>query len=193
MQTILIATLVVGCLSIILFITNGKDEQALRIVIRVTAQIAVLLFSLTFITSGLHHIFNSAFTKKLMRYRPNLGLIFGVSHFIHLITLIYLQYAFHPVFSIAKSTSLLAGGVAYLFVLLMMITSFEKEEPKSRIWVIIHTVGSYWIWVIFFNSYLGNVLNKGRYHFFLALLVGAMMFKAYVKLKKGSSSDRDKL
>ena len=61
----------------------------------------------------------------------------------------------HPFVDDSKSSTLVGGGLAYLFITLMTVTSFAAPRRLigERAWRILHTVGSYYIWLIFLNSY----------------------------------------
>ena len=175
--------LIISSCTILLFSIKGFDESSLRIAIRYTAKFAVTLFAIAFVASSLYFLYKSSATHFLKNNRKLIGLTFGTFHFSHLFFLGLLQMVFHPVFSLAKTTSLLAGGIAYFFILVMMITSFPKVQKRFKPWRILHAIGSYWIWAIFFNSYLKNVINKERYYFFFILLVAVLLIRLYTKVK----------
>ena len=163
----------------------------MRKIIRFTAQFSVILFSIAFSASSLHLLLKTSFTKQLVLFRPHIGLAFGTIHFIHLMALVCLQSTFHPVFTLAKTSSLFAGGIAYLFILIIMITTIPRIQKSFKSWKLIHTIGSYWIWVIFFNSYFKNVINKDRYYGFLLLLIVVILLRIYKfvsKKKTGSAA-----
>ncbi|NNE16682.1 MAG: hypothetical protein HKN51_16990 [Saprospiraceae bacterium] len=162
-----------------------NNEEGFRIQIRWSAKIAALIFSVTFATSDLHYFLNNNTTKFLLKNRPYIGFTFGLVHLYHLLTLIYLQYTFHPVFTLAKKSSLLGGGLAYIFLVLMMITTFpsirNKLDPKN--WKALHTMGSFWIWIIFFRSYFNNVVEKERYYFVFGVVVLAFAVRVGKQIK----------
>lgn len=169
----LFGTFLIGIIIIVLHISiNGGSEDPVRIVIRYTARIAAFLFAIIFASSSVHHLIKSNTSASLVRYRPHLGIVFAVVHTLHLMSLVYLQYKIHPVFSLAKSSSLFAGGTAYLLMYLMLITTHPgvKLKMSLRSWRIIHLIGLYWIWVIFFNSYFKKVVNHSEGYVLLALL-----------------------
>jgi hypothetical protein len=53
-------------------------------------------------------------------------------------------------------TTLLFGGMAYVFLVAMTATSFDRTASwlGPRRWRRLHTVGAWWIWAIFVISYL---------------------------------------
>ena len=155
------------------------NEACVRMLIRWSAKISAVLFSIAFSASSTHSLLKSSFTGGILKWRPHIGLLFGVSHTFHLLFLIWLQASFHPVFELAKTTSILGGSLAYLLMYAMMITTFPrfKTTLTSKQWQSLHLAGSYWIWLIFFRSYLRQVLNQDTGHLLLFILVMVFIFK----------------
>lgn len=172
----LTATLLAGTLLwyTLIFLSGGVTEESTRLAIRWSARFAVVLFCGAFGASALQHFFKNSFTFWLRMNRKYLGISFAITHLLHLAFLVLLQKQFHPVFELAKTSSLLAGGTAYFFVVAMLLTSFElfskRLTPKQ--WKILHSIGGWWIWAIFFNSYGKNALAYPGY-MLLFLLLGA--------------------
>ena len=169
--------LIVG-LSVFLFVglylIGGLTEASTREAIRWSARISVSMFCLAFAASSIHYFTKNSFSFWIMMNRKYWGISFAIVHLIHLAFLGILQYFFHPVFTLADSISLLAGGMAYLFLVLMLLTSFEAFAAKlsRRNWRLLHLIGGYWIWIIFANSYWGNVLVNEIYSYLpLALMI----------------------
>lgn len=192
-QTIIFTSAIILFISGLHIIFNGTDEDALRSLISSSAMISAIFFALAFSASGLHNIFKNNIFRTLIKYRPHLGLIFGVSHSFHLGFLIWLQYAIHPVFTLAKTSSLIGGGLAYVFMYLMVLTTFpqirSKIHPKN--WKRLHTIGGYWIWFIFIKTYLRKVTVQNEAHFLLLLLFIVLMVRLlqyFSKHKKKNSS-----
>ena len=136
-------------------IFNGFTEESTREAIRWTARISVVLFSLAFAASGLHRQFHNPFTFWLLTNRKYLGISFAIMHLVHLCYLGLLQFNFHPVFEKAKTISLIGGGLAYFFIVMMLLTSFKifSKYLSKRQWKLLHTIGGYWILYIFLRSY----------------------------------------
>ncbi|MGB1243383.1 MAG: hypothetical protein ACPG49_12720, partial [Chitinophagales bacterium] len=112
--------------------------------------------------SSLHDLSKNRFSIWLLANRRYIGISFAIVHLIHLKFLWTLQHFFHPVFDLAAQTSLLAGGIAYLFVVLMLLTSFPMFAAylSTRQWKILHTIGGFWIWSIFMSSYTKRALTE---------------------------------
>jgi len=168
---------------------KGFTETGLRWIIRWSIKIDVLCFFIAFGASGFHQLMQNSFSFWLYMNRKYFGISFAILHLIHLLALIVLQYSFHPVFEQAATFSLLAGGLAYVFTILMLLTSFERfaKMISRKSWKLLHKVGAYWIMVVFFTSYLKRVLSgEVSYWFFFILLIGVLLirFFAFLKLKK---------
>lgn len=179
-------------LSIVLFIGiflyNGVTEEATRICIRLSASIAALLFSVAFVASSIQYFFKGLFTFWLLSNRRFWGISYAILHIIHLAFLVFLQFRFHPVFDLAASTSLMAGGLAYLFTFFMLLTSFDtfRSRLSIRSWIFIHTIGGYWIWIIFMNTYISRLDTELSY---LPMLI-IFVFTLFMRLTKLIHSKR---
>lgn len=168
-----------------LLLSGNFVEEQLRICIAWSAKIAAFLFSVAFGVSSFQYLFKDAFSRKLVSVRADIGLSFATFHTAHLIFLLMLQVIFHPVFDLAKSSSLLGGGMAYIFMYAMAITTFPsvKKKISSRRWNLLHLIGSYWIWLIFFRSYFKNVINKGEEYFMFSILSLVLVLRIICRLR----------
>ncbi len=175
-------------LAFLLIYSNGFNEESTRRCIRLSAQISVLLFSLAFGASALQHLWPGRLTHWLSKHRKQLGVSFALTHLSHLFFLVMLQNFFHPVFTKAKTSSLIGGGLAYLFVLLMLLTSFHtfSKYLNQRQWKWLHLAGGYWIWFIFARSYWKNVIDKQQYYFFALLVTGLLILRWWHALQPRS-------
>ena len=171
-----------SCLFYLLnFAFFGFSESTNRTAIQWTARISLITFCLAFGANGIHQLFKNSLSFWVLMNRKYLGISFAISHIIHLLFLGLLQFSFHPVFTVAKKTSLLAGGIAYLFLLLMLLTSFERFASKiqKNHWKWLHTFGGYWIGGVFFSSYYKRALTE-PWHW---LVVGLLLFLLFVRLR----------
>lgn len=163
--------------TILVFMLAGWSEDVLRLPIRASARIAVVLFCLAFGASSLKKYFPNSYTQWALKNRKYLGVCFAVMHLIHLAGLVILQQTFHPVFDQAATISLVGGGLAYFFVVIMLWTSFSKFKNllPGKSWIMVHTIGGYWIWFIFIRSYGRSVL-RGEYFLLPILLLLVAVF-----------------
>jgi len=161
-------------------LVHGIDEEAVRLVVRGTAKIAVTLFSLAFATSSLHAIGRSDATKWLLRNRRYLGLSFALAHAGHLLALGALAIWFpRPFVDDLDPLFLIGGGLAYAFLFAMAATSSDAAFRKlgARRWRGLHTAGSYYIWGVFAFSYLPRVTESAEYVVYAALLAIALSLR----------------
>jgi DMSO/TMAO reductase YedYZ heme-binding membrane subunit len=147
-----------------------------RTVVRHSAKIALLCFAAAFSASSLHSLFPSRTSRYLLGNRRMLGLSFALSHGLHLAALVALGLWFpDPFVGTLDAVTLVGGGIAYLFVLLMAATSWDGAVralgPKR--WRLLHTIGGWYIWTVFTQSYLPRALADVSYAPFAALLLAA--------------------
>lgn len=161
----------------------GFTEESVRIVIRATARCSVVLFLLAFTASSLHALWPTSATRWQSRNRRYIGVSFAVSHFTHLAALFVLGVYFpHPFVDELQTATIVGGGLAYVFITLMTLTSFAapRRAIGERAWKMLHTIGAYYIWLIFLNSYLSRALMDSRYApYALALLLALGLRIAY--------------
>lgn len=182
LTVLLTGTFLVYC---IIFLQGGLQQESTRLAIRWSARFAVVLFCAAFGASALQHIWKGNFTFWLRSNRKYLGIAFALTHLSHLSFLVLLQAKFHPVFDLAKTSSLMAGGTAYFFVVAMLLTSFDtfSKQLSPKQWKWLHTIGGWWIWAIFFNSYRKNALEYPGYMMLFLMLVVVAMLKLWKQLK----------
>jgi len=163
----------------------GFTEEGTREMIRWSARISVVLFSLAFAASGIHRLVQNSLTFWILMNRKYLGISFAIIHLEHLFFLGILQYNFYPVFEKAKTISLIGGGLAYLFLMLMLLTSFESFSKflSKRQWKLLHTIGGYWILYIFLRSYWKRALSEYEYYPLAILLVLVIIVRLLPKKK----------
>lgn len=152
-------------LVIMVFCLSGYSEEAMRLNIRLTARLSGIFFSLAFVATAYQYFFKGFIGFWLISNRKNLGISFAIIHLLHLALLILLQMSFHPVFALAAISSLIGGGLAYVFAILMLMTSFDrfKRLISTTQWKYLHLIGGYWIWFIFIKSYYKRVTTEIEY------------------------------
>lgn len=160
-----------------IFLFQGFNEESNRIAIRLTARFGFLLFALAFAAQGVHLFFRRSATFWLLMNRKYFGICFAIIHWIHLFFLLLLQSYFHPIFELAAPSSIAAGSLAYLFLSLMLLTSFPSFSKylSRQQWKILHTFGGYWILFIFTTSYTKRFLTEWEWLPFL-IMIGMVLF-----------------
>lgn len=175
---------IVGITALLLAIINvwvwfSYDDvvASVRGVIRSTARSSLILFLGAFTAAALWRFVPNAFTKWLRRERRYIGVSFAVSHTYHL-GVIFALGAIAPaeLGALANAITWIFGGLAYVFIFAMTATSFDRTAqwigPKA--WRILHTVGIYYVWLIFANSYIGRAIQMPAYATPAILLVAAL-------------------
>jgi DMSO/TMAO reductase YedYZ heme-binding membrane subunit len=168
-------------------LAGGVDEQALRVAIRGTAGVAVVAFCMVFAASSLNALVKAEWTKWLMRHRRALGVGFAAMQGIHLLVVLALASQYTERFwSTTPITSIVGGGVGYLWLAAMTITSFDATARAigRRAWTILHTSGVYSIWAIFAASYLGQPRSSWRLVAVDALLLAALGLRIVARVRR---------
>ena len=171
---------------------HGTSEDGVRAVVRNSARSSVILFLLAFSASSLHCFFQKNWTAWLLRNRRYVGVSFTVSHFYHLLALVALAVWFpHPFLDKLNLISVLGGGLAYLFIAAMTATSFNSTRQWLGIkrWKQLHTIGSYYIWFIFAQSYFPLSIEEVFYVPFVVALVVVMLFRIFRVFQRHAPSD----
>lgn len=173
--------------SILYFIVEGCNEDTLSLMLRISGRVDVVLFILAFLASTLIKLKNASFTRWLIRNRKYIGISFALVHSIHLGFIFARHLLYEPTLLTSEPVSRVGGFIAYLFILLMTVTSFDVVSKKMRgtSWKTLHAAGGYYIWLIFFLAYLKR-LGKEDILFYLlfTLLVFAIILKIIVKIVK---------
>ena len=185
--TVIGSFILFGCL-LLLF---GTGEEGLRHLIRWSARMSFTLYCIAFSVSALHLIFKNSFTWWLRMNRKYFGISFAIVHLIHLVFIVILQLAFHPVFELARTSSLVGGAIAYFFVVTMLMTSFETFSSylSPFFWKILHTAGGYWIGMIYFSSYFKRADTEPIHWIPVAILVLIVLIRI-LKFSRSRASVR---
>ncbi len=157
----------------------GWNETGVRELVQWSGRFSFALFSIAFAASGIHVFFKSSWSWWIRMNRKYFGISFAIVHFIHLIWIFLLQMDFHPVFQQAALSSLVGGFIAYSFVLLMLITSFDRTASllSRRSWSFLHTAGGYWIFAIFLSTYWKRVDTEPIYWTAIVILTLVLCFR----------------
>lgn len=126
---------------------------------RYTARLAFLIFIIAFAAGALAQLFPSDGTRWLRRNRRYIGLSFALAHFIHLGAL---TGFFVSIGEVPDIVTIIGGGMAYVFVSLMALTSNDWSVRRlgPAAWRWLHLIGSYYIWLIFMRSYLVRLTSE---------------------------------
>jgi DMSO/TMAO reductase YedYZ heme-binding membrane subunit len=172
--TLLLSALLVA-LALSLLVWRGTGEEGIRTLIRVTARTSLALFLPAYAASALLRIRPSTFSRWLMKNRRWVGLSFAVSHALHLLGIIALKRTAAD-FELSITT-LIFGGMAYVFIALMAATSSDAAVRAlgSKRWQRLHRIGMHWIWAIFFLSYAPRAASGSPGYILLTLFLVAAL------------------
>lgn len=176
---VMIALVVMACA---LFVFQGDTEEALRSFIRGSARIALVLFLLAFVASSLHLLCNRPVTAWLLGNRRYMGVTFAMAHFTHLLAVVILGvYYPHPFLDDLSAFTVVTGGLAYLFVAAMAATSFTttKRLIGRKKWTLLHTIGGYYVWIGFAQSYLLRALEEISYTPFALVIAIVLVLRVW--------------
>lgn len=126
--------------------------DGIRMAIRATARTSLLLFLPVFAASALVRLQPNDVTRWLHRNRRYLGVSFAASHTLHAFAIIAFAVADPVLFGSMTSTgTLVTGGLAYLFIIAMAATSFDRAVRwlGARNWRLLHWCGSWYIAISF--------------------------------------------
>lgn len=178
--------------SIILFITfggNDLNEQLLLLGLRRTARFSLLLFLVPYVSRPFYLIKKNKISRFLLKYRKEFGIGFGFSFFSH-IALISLLFYTHSGSELPESIGLddfLIGIPGIVFVILMLITSFQAIKPliSIQLWSRIHLIGLHFVWIIFFLCLLSKIIFPKKnfhgldYYPYIILLILAFLMRIF--------------
>ena len=153
----------------------ASGEEAAHRLLRATAFTSVLLFSAAFSASALRRLRPAPATRWLLENRRYLGVSFAVSHASHLGAILWLA-TFVPDRFETNPTTLVFGSIGFVFVAAMAATSFDASAAwlGPRRWKLLHATGGYYLWFIFFATYVPN-LARSRWLIVPVLLLVAVL------------------
>jgi DMSO/TMAO reductase YedYZ heme-binding membrane subunit len=180
-----VTVILIGLIAALLAI-NGTGEEGLRSVIRATAQTSLVLFLAAFVASAWQRIRRSAASRWLLANRRYVGVSFAVSHALHLAFIIALANtaAFRRDDEI-ETTTLIFGGLGYVFIAAMAATSFDRTAAwiGRRAWRRLHTVGAYYVWAIFVLSYVPRAVMAPAYAPLALVLFAALGLRLAARMR----------
>ncbi len=132
----------------------GVTDENLRLLLRLTARIAFIVYLIVFVARPLQQLVAISTTRWLLRERRSFGLTFVSIHTVHAALILYLAKTSAD-FDFVPSENLLGAGI-YVLILLMAITSFDGPAralgPVN--WRRLHKTGLYVIGLTFLQTLL---------------------------------------
>jgi DMSO/TMAO reductase YedYZ heme-binding membrane subunit len=160
--------------------------DGVRQLIRATARTSFVLFCLAFTASAAWARFPNGWTQWQRRNRRYLGLSFATSHGIHAVAIIaFAKMDPSTFYSINSYRNIVPGTLAYMFIIAMAFTSFDRTAAwiGSRAWKALHTSGIYFLWITFFIAYAKRIPTSSLYIFPVVVLLCAFVFRIWPRTK----------
>lgn len=181
------AALIVAVVVFVTLAAAGSAEPGLRATIRTTARLSALLLLPSFLASSANARWRTPFTKWLLRNRRYLGLGFAVSQFTHgafVLTLAQLHAG--SFWTNVDPTTVVGGGIGYVFLVLMTVTSFDRTAAwlGRRRWRALHTTGVFLFFGIFVFSFAQGIGRSPVYAALVVLLLAALALRLAVRLAR---------
>ena len=122
---------------------------------------AIPFIYLVVAASSVRYLFSGPFPIWWMKNRKYIGLVFAVAMawqalFIFMLSTVYRDYYFEQVFYFRDE---LEGSVGYIFLVAMVITSFQfaRKKINQAQWKLIQKGGVYFLWAYAFSVYWWNL------------------------------------
>lgn len=172
---------------------EGCDAPGLRAVLRATARLSAGLLALVMVARPLRQLWPAAPSAWLLRNRRYLGLSFAVSQLTHAAAVAALSgFSLTRLWRGAGWFTTIFGGTGFAFVLLMAVTSFAPVVSwlGRRRFRLLHTVGIYYLTIVFLNTYVPAAIAVPAYTpMVLLLLCGpALRVLAFARSGRGAAA-----
>jgi methionine sulfoxide reductase heme-binding subunit len=136
----------------------GTDEAGLRALVRFTVRVSFLVFAVVYAAAPVRRLHPAPITRWLLRNRRYLGVSFAWAHGLHGLAIALLALRLGDSLEVDPATRL-GGGLAYLLIAAMTITSFDRTARwlGPRRWGRLHRAGLHWLWFIFALNWTASV------------------------------------
>ena len=157
---------------------DALDESNLGLALRMTAQLAFVIYIFVFVSRPLRQIMPMSLTNALFRNRRYIGISFAAVMTMHLALISWLLL--YVADEGRSLTSLLPGIVTYTLVTLMLVTSFDAPARAlgSKNCRRLHKTGLYWIGTVFAVTLVPDVIDYPADPVYLT--IGALMMLAVI-------------
>lgn len=182
-----VTAVAIALMTVAILVATGASEEGFHLLLRATALTSLLLFLSAFLAAPLHQLRPRPAFAWMRANRRYLGVSFAVSHFVHLAAIVTLLRSSARFSEELETSSLVGGGLAYVFLAAMTATSFDRTAAwlGPRRWKSLHTTGVYYLWLIFFITYLPRASESSLYVLIVALLVAALALRVLGRFTVG--------
>lgn len=160
-------------LAIYFFIISPSDDSA-RLWTRYSAHLSFLYLIAAYSVSILKDIFNFDAINNLAINRRYFGLSFSITHSVHLVALIYFFYISNENPALI---SILGGGLGYLLMYAMTLTSTDAMIKRIGIknWKMLHTTGINYLVILFFYTFSGSMVETSLYSIYTVYVLAILI------------------
>jgi sulfoxide reductase heme-binding subunit YedZ len=169
------------------------DVDGVRLLIRATARTSLVFFCLAYVAQAAFTLWPASHTKWLRQHRRQWGWLLVVSHTLHAGGIwAFTQMAPELFAQLTPMVTIVTGGVAYVLLWLMGVTSFDRSAAwiGRAAWAHLHTWGSHYLWLSFMVAYAKRVPKDAAYlaPVLLLLLVMGLRWRARVNTPRPAAS-----
>lgn len=160
-------------LAIYFFIISPSDDSA-GLWTRYSAHLSFLYLIAAYSVSILKDIFNFDAINNSAINRRYFGLSFSITHSVHLVALIYFFYISNENPALI---SILGGGLGYLLMYAMTLTSTDAMIKRIGIknWKMLHTTGINYLVILFFYTFSGSMVETSLYSIYTVYLLAILI------------------
>ncbi|MBE9041839.1 hypothetical protein IQ235_13720 [Oscillatoriales cyanobacterium LEGE 11467] len=165
----------------LILLIYGINEPSLRMVVRATARTSWVLFLAAFTAFSLRQIHANSLTRWMVDNYRYLVIAMAVSYGFHALAIAKLAIA------IGDANFLYDPGglLGYLFILAMMVTSFDRFSSwfDRRVVKVLHVVGMYYLWIAFTYTFINRLGVSMLFYLPFVIVLGlALLIRAIALL-----------
>lgn len=167
--------------------------DGVRLLIRVTARTSLLFFLLAYTAQATVVTWPGAWSSWQRTHRRQWGWLFVASHSIHAAAIVALAWLAPDLFNtLAPMGNRITGGVAYVFIWAMGLTSFDRSARwlGPVWWARLHTWGLHYIWLSFLVANGKRISAQPLYAMPTLLLLAALGWRLWASRQKTRRASR---
>lgn len=158
--------------------------DGVRLLIRATARTSLVFFLLAYTGQAAVLTWPGAWSSWQRRYRRQWGWLLVTSHGLHAVGIVSLAAVAPDLFaSLSPPAQRIGPGVAYVFIALMGLTSFDRTAAwLGKVWwARLHTWGMHYLWLSFLVANGKRVAAHPEYALPTGLLVAALLWRLWTR------------
>lgn len=175
------------------YLPSLPGVDGVRLLIRATARSSLLFFLLAYTAQAAVVTWPGAWSSWQRRHRRQWGWLFVASHTIHAAGIVALALMAPDLFhTLAPLGNRLTGGIAYVFIWAMGLTSFDRSARwlGPVWWARLHTWGLHYIWLSFLVANGKRIAAQPLYAVPTLLLLAALGWRLWASRQKTRQASR---